>query len=146
MNIKSVKLRITNKRLRLELKKCKHRISFVDTKAKLISSVEDAFENEQNENRYLKKQNTEYLHKYFTLSQEDVGLEMDLSICKRKLITAENMTMDYRSLIKDYKENIQRLSKAVAILTKENERFKSSGTGIANKIKNILKRGTQNGR
>ncbi|MBZ9615325.1 hypothetical protein [Clostridium estertheticum] len=141
MNIKLKKLRITNKRLKSELKKCKHSVLYEDTHSKLVNSLEDAYENKQNENHFLKKSNKEYIYKYYILLQKDEVLEKDLSICKRKLLAAETMTIDYRSLLKDYKDNIQRLSKDIAILTKKNEYLESPGTGIANRIKNILKRG-----
>ncbi|APC41083.1 hypothetical protein [Clostridium estertheticum] len=141
MNIKSVKLRIANKRLKSELKKCKHKILYENAHVKLVNSLEDAYENEQNENQFLKKTNKEYIYKYYILLQKDEVLEKDLSLCKRKLLAAETMTIDYRSLLKDYKDNIQRLSKDIAILTTKNEYLESSGTGIANRIKNILKRG-----
>ena len=144
MNIKSLKLRITNKRLKSELKKCKHRILYEDAHIKLVSSLEDDIENEQNENEHLKKLNEEYFFKYYTLSQEDAGLEKDLSICKRKLIEAEGIVADYKVLNKNYKENVHRLSIDIAALTKKNEGLKSNG--IASKLKNILKRGKQNGR
>ncbi|MCB2308855.1 hypothetical protein LGL08_20410 [Clostridium estertheticum] len=76
MNIKSVKLRITNKRLKAKLKECKR--------------------------------------------------------------VAEIEAMETNNLTKKYEENVDRLSREVVKLTKENEGFK--GKGIANKVKNIFKK------
>lgn len=149
MNIKSVKLRITNKRLKSELKKCRCVISIKenanlslsikkDICSNLISNLEDVIENQQNEAKHLEKENTEYLHKYHTLSQENLWLERNLEVCKKKLDVAEIKVMEAKELTKKYEENINRLSISVAKLTKEKEDFK--GKGIANKVKNIFKK------
>ena len=149
MNIKSVKLRIANKRLKTELKECKRAISSKDNInlslaarkdvcSNLISNLEDIIENQRNEAKHLEKENTEYLRKYYTLSQEDFGLERDLEGCKRKLHIEEIKVMDSKELIKKYEENVHRLSIQVAKLTRKNEDFK--GKGMANKVKNIFKK------
>ena len=149
MNIKLVKLRITNKRLKAKLKEYKRVISSKDNInlslsarkdvcSNLISSLEDIIENQRNEANHLEKENTEYLRKYYTLAQEDLGLERDLEVCKRKLDVAGVEAIEAKDLTKKYEENVNRLSIQVAKLTKEKESFK--GKGMANKVKNIFKK------
>ena len=149
MNIKSVKLRIANKRLKTELKECKRVISLKDiinlslaerkdVCSNLICSLEDIIENQRNEAKHLEKENTEYLHKYYTLAQEDLGLERDLEVCKRKLDVAGIEAIKAKDLIKKHEENVHRLSIQVAKLTKEKESF--NGKGITNKVKNMFKK------
>ena len=149
MNIKLVRLRITNKRLKTELKEYKRVISSKDNInlslaarkdvcSNLISHLEDIIENQRNEAKHLEKENTEYLRKYYTLAQEDLGLERDLEVCKRKLDVAGIEAIEAKDLTKKYEENVHRLSMQVAKLTKKNEDFK--GKGMANKVKNIFKK------
>ena len=103
MNIKSMKLRIANKKL----------------KAKL-------------------KENAVWKGTYYNSLEKNLCLEMDLESCKRNLVLAKAETVYNKELTKKYEENVDRLSKDVVKLTKENEEFK--GKGIANKVKNMFKK------
>lgn len=146
MNIKSLKLRIANKKLKIKLKEYKNLISSKDNinlslaarkdvGSNLIRHLEDVIENQNNEAKHLNKENTEYMHKYYALLQKNYGIERDLTAYKNKLDTAAVEVINSKQLIKKYEENINILSIKVVSLTNESK-FKRSG--FANKLKNIL--------
>jgi len=143
MNIKLVKLRIINKKLKSKLKEYKQSVFLkekdkLDLKSRiaLINHLEDNIENEKNKNRYLKESNKEYIFESFTLSQENSRLERDLTACKSELAGIKTIAKDYKLMCEGYKANSQRLSVDVIELTKENEHYKSNR--IASKLKTIL--------
>lgn len=138
MNIKLVKLRITNKRLKSDLKECKHNLLYENAHSKLVGSLENAYENKQNENEHRRKLNNEFSQMYVDLCQETSVIEKDLAVYKKRLVESESIAADYNSLIKDYKENIRRLSFEVVLLTKKIETYKD--VSFANKIKNIFRK------
>jgi len=147
MNIKSVKLRITNKRLKLELKEYKSLILLKDNDnlslearknacSTFITHLESTIDNERKERTHSDKANKVYQYKYFALLQEDMALERALECFKRELVTVKRKVIEAKELSKKYEENIHRLSTQVAALTKENEYFKDKR--ITNKIKSIF--------
>lgn len=149
MNIKLVRLRITRKRLKAELKECKRVISLKnninlslearkDVCSNLISRLEDTIENQKNEVKHLEKENIVWQDKYNIQLQEDLGLERELLHFKNKFDVVEVSLIEAEELTRNYEENVNRLSYKVAELTKENEHLK--GKGIANKVKNIFKK------
>lgn len=149
MNIKLLKLRITKKRLKAELKECK-RVIFLkdninlslaarkDVCSNLIRQLEDTVENQKNEANHLEKENRVWQNKYNIQLQEDSGLEKKLLSYRRKFDVVEGELIEAKELTRKYEENVDRLSYKVSELTKENEYLKDKG--IANKVKNIFKR------
>ena len=120
MNNKLLRLRISNKKLKNELKKCK-----MD-------------KDQRNEIKYLENENKEYASRLYDLDQENSELERDLEFWIMKARDSDELLSNHKDLSKKYEENVSRLSIKVAKLTKENENFKSKG--IANKLKNIFKK------